>query len=265
MDEREIGADEGVQSKRPRSPSFPYLDIDTAVDYAGKLYAAAKSAEVRLADVAAAWGMAPKSGSLARYVSALSQYGLIDTMGANDARRIKISAAGKRILDDQRPGVREQLRSEAALKPRIIRGLFFGEADMPHWGRDRPSDSIAESALKFDLDFGSDAAKRLLSVYDAAIDAILHDFDIVNEINEEEKEPVEAEVSESSIRVEVEKQPASPPSPEVKAEAAPVDTGLNKIHFRSEDGKTIYLSAKLDLEGLDLLAKKIEAFKLLVT
>lgn len=263
MDEREIGTEEGVQSKRPRSPSFPYLDIDTAVEYSGKLYAAAKSAEVRLADVAAAWGMAPKSGSLARYVSALSQYGLIDTMGANDARRIKISAAGKRILDDQRPGVREQLRSEAALKPRIIRGLFFGESDMPHWGRERPSDSIAESALKYDLDFGSDAAKRLLSVYDAALDAILQDFDIVNEPDEDEKEPVETEVGESAIRVEVERHPASPP--EVKAEAAPVEAGLNKIHFRSEDGKTIYISAKLDLEGLDLLAKKIEAFKLLVS
>lgn len=263
MDVSEAGAAEEVQNKRPRSPSFPYLDIDTAIEYTRKLYAAAKSAQVRIVDVADAWGMAPKSGSLARYISALSQYGLIDTTGANDSRRIKVSNDGRRILDDLRPGVREQLRSEAALKPRIIRGLFFGESDMPNWGRERPSDGIAESALKHDLDFGTDAAKRLLSVYDVAVEAILEDVDIINEADDSAEEKAASEFGDPTTEFEVEKPNVRQREP--KVETSSVEAELNKIHFRSEDGKTIYISATLDLEGLELLEKKIGALKLLLS
>ena len=162
-------ASDTTQNKRERSPSFPYLDLDSAIDHLKKLFDAAKMNEVRVSDAAGAWGMAPKSGSVTRYIAALGQYGLVDSSGSGDGRRIKISDIGRKILEDNRPGVREELYAKAALTPKIIRGLYNGEENNPRWGKDRPDDSIAESQLKFDLSFTSEAARRFLTVYDATI------------------------------------------------------------------------------------------------
>lgn len=162
-------------NKRERSPSFPYIDLRVCIEHLEELYEAAKMNEVRVADVAQAWGMTAKSGSLMRYVAAMGQFGLVDTNGSGDNRRIKVSADGRRILEDTRPGIREKLCSDAALKPKLVNGLFLGSESMPHWGRNRPNDGIAESSLRFDLSFTADAAKRFLAVYDATIPYIIED------------------------------------------------------------------------------------------
>lgn len=171
----EVDTQDQPTNKRERSPSFPYIDLRVCIEHLEKLYNAAKMNEVRVADVAQAWGMTAKSGSLMRYVAAMGQFGLVDAKGSGDNRRIKVSADGRRILEDTRPGIREKLCSDAALKPKLVNGLFLGSENMPHWGRNRPDDGIAESSLKFDLSFTADAAKRFLAVYDATIPYIIED------------------------------------------------------------------------------------------
>jgi len=164
----EVGSDT-LKQKRERSPSFPYIDLETAVEHARKLFRDAKLNEVRMADVAASWGMSAKSGSLMRYVAALGQYGLLDATGGGSDRRYKVSASARRIFEDDRPGIKEKFIGEAALTPKVIRDLYLGDNGAPTWGHDRPADSIAESVLKFDLSFTQEAAKRFLSIYDAAV------------------------------------------------------------------------------------------------
>lgn len=259
--------------KRERSPSFPYLDLDTSVEHLRMLYAVAKMNEVRLKDVSDAWNMTPLSGSFARYLSALKQYHLIETSGSGMQRRVKISNEGRRILEDDRPGARETFLSKAALNPKLIRGLFFGEEGMPEWGTDRPADSIATSALKFDLSFGEDAAKRFLAVYDETIKHI----EGANEAATESDEP-------AADKVEVDEFVTPPPEPDVaKPVMAPpetvtqhakrkneanfpeVETELNEIMFRSNPGGTVTLSATLDANGLDILEKKIAGLRMLLS
>ncbi|SMD09668.1 hypothetical protein [Rhizobium sp. RU36D] len=150
-----------VDQRRERSPSFPYLELSNAIDLAKKLHGAAKLSEVRVTDVASIWGTTPTSGSLMRYAAALQAYGLIESSGSGLNRRIKVSDAAKRILNDERPGVRERLLAEAALKPKIMAELF------ELWSTDRPEDSFARSQLQFDYRFTGDAARRCLVVYDA--------------------------------------------------------------------------------------------------
>lgn len=156
-----IEIEDELDLRRERSPSFPYLDLSTSIDLLKKLLAAAKGSEVRISDLATFWGTTPTSGSLTRYVAALASYGLIESIGGGSARKVKVSDTGKRILQDSRPGVREELCAEAALKPRIMTEIFDS------WGIDRPDDSIAKSQLQFDHRFTQDAARRLLTVYDA--------------------------------------------------------------------------------------------------
>jgi len=249
--------------KRERSPSFPYIDLGTAIEHLEKIYTVAKMNEVRFADTADAWGMTATSGSLMRYVAALGQFDLIDTSGSGDKKRIKVSALGRRILEDNRPGVRENLCSEAALLPKLVRGLFLGEDNMPHWGKDRPSDSIAESSLKFDLGFGNDAARRFLMVYDATIKHVVDTATASNGVDNVGDMALESQKQQPDFKVEtMHSHPHDAPSK--KQLPVDIEGALNDIDFQNAGKGKIKISAVLDSEGLDILEKKIAAFRMLI-
>lgn len=184
--------------RRERSPSFPYLDLSTSLDLLKRLLVAAKASEVRISDLATFWGTTPTSGSLTRYVAALASYGLIESSGSGSARKVKVSDTGKRILQDSRPGVKEELCAEAALKPRIMSEIFDS------WGLERPDDSIAKSQLQFDHRFTQDAARRLLTVYDANLAHLqlsekIKDIVALSPSDEEVEKGVEA-LASSAVR-----------------------------------------------------------------
>ena len=155
--------DQGPEPKRDRSPNFPNIGLTKAVERLRALFGRARRHEVRLADVASAWRWAPKSSAVLQTVAALLAYGLLEDSGTGDARKVKISDLGWRILEDERPGVREASLAEAALKPKLIAEL----AD--HWKDGRVDDTICISELKFERGFNDDSAKRFLAVFDDTI------------------------------------------------------------------------------------------------
>lgn len=180
--------DQDIDAKRDRSPPFPYLGLAAALDLIRRLQQVAKSSEVRLAQVAPHWNTTATSGALARYVGAVQGYGLVESSGSGADRKIKITEAGRRILEDIRPGVAEQLLAEAALKPKLFAELFRV------WGYSRPHDDIARSALQFDYNFTPVAAKRFLTVYDQAIGYVpMADSKLSNESDLPTHPPIENE------------------------------------------------------------------------
>lgn len=150
-------------NKRDRSPSFPYIGLERAVDRARQLYNRARRYEVRLADAATAWGTAPKSSATLQTAAALLAFGLAEDSGAGQNRKIKISDLGFRILEDQRPGARERGLAEAALKPKLI--ADYAET----WKEGRHDDSFCISELKVERGFTAEAATRFLRVFDETI------------------------------------------------------------------------------------------------
>jgi len=160
--------------------------------------------------------------------------------------------------------------SEAALKPKLIRGIYFGEDDMPHWGDDRPSDSIAESTLQFDLNFGAEAAKRFLSVYDETIKCI-HKSDEPEKdessVGNADEDDIDTVRQTESQQTPVRRPNESTRDAKVEAQTAPsiAEPELNEIMFKSNPGGTVTISAKLDAEGLDLLEKKIQGLRMLMS
>jgi hypothetical protein len=150
--------------KRDRSPSFPYIGLAKALERIQIVHEKARRTEVRVADVAKDWGLAPKSSSTDRNVAALLAYGLIEDSGSGDNRKIKLSDVGSRIIDDKRPGVREKLLAEAALRPKII-----AEYHSSLWKDGRPDDNHSISALKFDAGFTDEGARMFLRVFDETI------------------------------------------------------------------------------------------------
>jgi len=150
-------------AKRDRSPLFPYVGLEQALDYAQQLYSKARRAEVRLSDAAVIWGFSPTSSSVLRVAAALTTFGLAIDKGAGDDRRIVVSDLTIRILEDERVGARENGMRDAAAKAAIIKRLY------EDWGDERPADSVALSSLKFDYGFVDAAAKRFLRVYDNTV------------------------------------------------------------------------------------------------
>jgi hypothetical protein len=149
--------------KRERSPSFPYIGLEKAVERLQKLYEKAKRFDVLIANAAKDWGLQPKSSSTAQTVGALLAFGLIEDSGTGDDRKIKVSDAGWRILEDVRSGVRESLLAEAALKPKII--SEYAEK----WKDGRPDDAHCLSQLKIDSHFTEEGAAKFLKVFDETI------------------------------------------------------------------------------------------------
>lgn len=159
----ESGASQEGAQKRERGPSFPFIGLEKAVERLAQFYPKARRFEVRIADAASDWGLGPKSSGTFQTVSALLSYGLIEDSGSGENRKIKVSDAGVRILEDKRPGVRETLLAEAALKPKLL--AEFAQL----WKDGRPDDTHALSSLKFEHGFPDDSAHRFLRVFDETI------------------------------------------------------------------------------------------------
>ena len=155
--------DQGSGSKAKRSPNFPYIGLAKALQRIEVLNAKVKHHETRVADIAADWKLSPTSSGTDRNVAALEAFGLVDTSGSGKNKKIKISPVGLRILDDGRPGVKERLLADAALRPRII-------ADYAQiWRGGRPDDTHSLSQLKFEGGFNDEGARLFLRVFDETI------------------------------------------------------------------------------------------------
>jgi hypothetical protein len=154
---------DGKEGKRDRSPKFPYIGLAKALERIQTLYDKVKRYDARIADIAKDWGLSATSSSTDRTVAALQSFGLIEDSGSGDNRKIKLSELGARIIADQRPGVRESLLAEAALKPPIISDYAR------KWDGSRPDEVHALGQLQFDGGFTAEGAKMFLRVYDETI------------------------------------------------------------------------------------------------
>lgn len=109
-----------------RSPPYPSLSLEKALERAAQLKEVSKSYAVPLTAAAKAWGFSEKSSATTTVAAALNQYGLINDDGAREHRRIAVSELAEKILMDPRPDSAEKLGAmrEAALSPSIFREIW---------------------------------------------------------------------------------------------------------------------------------------------
>lgn len=142
---------------------------------------------------------------------------------------------------------------------KLIRGLYFGEEGMSAWAGDRPSDSIAESSLKFDLNFTGEAARRFLTVYDATVKHVIDSEIATDGVDSRHIDPLECDDEETDQPESVMRTTTDAAHRQENRSAS-----LNAINFKSDGEGTVTISATLNAEGLELLEKKIAALKLLI-
>lgn len=152
---------------RIRSPSYPCIDLETAIDRAGKLYNFGKLNSVFVSDILPKWGFTPVSTNGMKVVAALKSFGLIDDSGQKEKRKIQITDRAYRILKDHANSKeREQAIKDAALDPEIYAWCWnrYGEIE------EMPDDGAVRSELIFDKKFNETAVKGFLSDYKKTIE-----------------------------------------------------------------------------------------------
>jgi hypothetical protein len=124
-----------TKPRRERSPNYPGITLETALERAQRLWDREKTRPARVDLILKYWGYSPKSGGGLVALAALKKFGLIEDEGSGPNRQAKLSGLALRILRDRRPGSVERAEAirEAALFPSIHREIWerFGEAGLP--------------------------------------------------------------------------------------------------------------------------------------
>ncbi|WP_019867865.1 hypothetical protein [Methylovulum miyakonense] len=149
-----------MNAPRTRSPNYPAIDLGAAVDLATKFEKLAKRHPYPVsAAVEKAWEMKPGSSRGLQMVAALKQFGLITDEGSGDARKIKLTDSGARIIANV-PNKSEILK-ELALQPKVHFDIW--EAN----NGSIPPDETLRHYLSFDYSppFNSDSIDGFLKQF----------------------------------------------------------------------------------------------------
>jgi hypothetical protein len=144
-------------SERRRSPSFPVVPIDEAIDRARLIYAQDRRAFTDFETLAGHMGytVKRKGGRSARMVATLKLYGLLEERNG----QFRISETAWKILEMPEDSTeRTQLIRQAALNPPMIHKI------LRHFSGELPSDATLRSHLLFQEKFNADSARDFIRV-----------------------------------------------------------------------------------------------------
>ncbi len=150
---------------RTRSPSYPYLDLQGALEKAAVLWHAEGRHAASISVVMQHWGYKEESSTGYSCVAALKKFGLVDHEGMGETRQMKLSGLALRILldDDPQSDQRRMALREAALNPGIHEELW------ERYGFDLPSDQSLKRFLVLERSFNEASVDELLAEYKATM------------------------------------------------------------------------------------------------
>jgi len=163
MTNADTKADAKVEKKarEGRSPGFPFIDLEKALERAEQFRVAEGKHSVPADSAKKAWKFGDESVIARRTVASLGYYGLFDDEGHGPKRKVKLSESALKILLDKQPvsPERDALIQTAALTPPAFKELW------EKWGNELPSDTTFETYLIRDRGYSSGGAKDLISAY----------------------------------------------------------------------------------------------------
>jgi hypothetical protein len=153
-------ADSEHRKPKHRSPSYPSLDLETAIERTQQLWTHAQRYAVPIGDAMDLWGYSRKSSGGLLTIAALKKYGLAEDEGSGNSRMIRVSDEGRAlVLDQQDSPQRQEKLQRAALTPSINRELW------EKYDASIPPDSTLRFYLINDRAFSENAAKEVSEVF----------------------------------------------------------------------------------------------------
>ncbi|MCH9054003.1 MAG: hypothetical protein IIA72_23625 [Proteobacteria bacterium] len=166
------------RQRQGRSPAYPTLPIDKAIEQARVLYDRERKNFAPLASAFTAWGYGAKSSGGRQTLATLRYFGLIEVEGGGDSRQVKVSEMALRVILDEREdsNERDSLIREMALTPSVHKEMYQKYPD------GLPSDATVKHYLTFEREFNPSAAEELLDEFKRTADyASLYKPDIVSD------------------------------------------------------------------------------------
>lgn len=122
-----------AKPKKGRSPSYPNLSLDIAVERAASLYEAERRNPAPVHAVQGHWGFKPNTGPANLAVAALKKYGLLEDAGSGKNRTARLTDLGFDVVHHPEQATREQKIRQAALTPAIHQELWdkYGDNGLP--------------------------------------------------------------------------------------------------------------------------------------
>jgi len=152
----------GSAGKNDRSPSFPFIPLETALERLAAFEEHFKRTPARPEKAGEAWGIDAQAYA-DRTLAALRAFGLVDYQGMGKSRVAVVSEEGRNYLRAQQETTKREIVRRAALRPKQI-AKFWNE-----WGSDRPADAACLDTLMMRDSFSEKGARDFLKVYDSTI------------------------------------------------------------------------------------------------
>ena len=149
---------------KQRSPRYPVVDLETALDLLRKLYDKVGRSEFHPDDAAAAWGYNSVSGPLRSKIATLRQYGLLEGKRGRYAENPRISQRGLSLAGPDQTVRGREYRDElqeVALAPPLFSEIYN---TMPN-----AIDAVFRRHLVVRKGFTEDGARRFMEGYRATI------------------------------------------------------------------------------------------------
>ncbi|MGA8612222.1 MAG: hypothetical protein WB760_10980 [Xanthobacteraceae bacterium] len=235
---------QAAPQQRDRSPAFPVVALDTAVQRLAEFEAHFKRSAARSEKVGDAWKITTKAYA-DRIAAALRYFGLLEYQGVGKERSVVVSEEGRNYLLAQQEATKQEIIKRAALRPKQI-AIFWNL-----WGKDRPADAACIDELVQKHGFSVAGAHDFLKVYDATITyAKLSDSD-KSSLEEADSEE-ESEQSGMTQQVHTPPKPGAGSQPPIPP-ASPLRVVMN--------GDRLDIQASVDLEGLKKLRTMLEKYE----
>lgn len=179
---------EGAKKMRAgRSPSYPAIDIQTALKRAQELYAQSQHYYSPVDIVSRHWGYTPGSGMATGTIAALIRYGLLVAEGAAKERKVRLTDFALDIIRDKRSDSteRNQRLMEAAFRPKIHAEIY------EKYEYNLVSDEDFLYELERNKNFTPNGAKEFIAQYKRTLE-------FVKRLRSDENVPAES-VSEQQV------------------------------------------------------------------
>lgn len=135
------GAPAKEKKKRTRSPAYPFIDLETAIERAKQFYDREQQHAANIKVAVKHWDYEEKSSGGLQTAAALVAFGLMRDEGTRQHRKLQLTPEAIRILLSPSQTEREAAIRDAALAPPIHRQIW------QRWDGNLPS----EESLKFTL------------------------------------------------------------------------------------------------------------------
>lgn len=161
---------------RHRSPGYPWLDLEHAIEFAQKFHDHAKRTAVPSEHAAAYWGFSATSSGWRLALAALKQFQLLESVGSKKSGEVKLTDLALAILLDTRSLSPERMEAikRAALSPSV-----YNEA-WRHFNGKLPDDATFQTYLTLNKNFNESAVAGFISDFKKTISfARLSEADII--------------------------------------------------------------------------------------